>query len=180
MQRDILMRMVADKNYAVLPKQEPHVVKGPDSPVLLEGEGSDTQEIRSVMFTDDLMVTWTTGEPGDVIPWHSHMPGMYQILTTIEGECIWHYKDNNGEKQSIHAGPGDVVFLPGGAENKVEVIGDDPHTHIGTFPRLRVPRIEHLVSETAGVYDPKEMPVGLWYDTMRDKIVKKDDNAFVE
>ena len=108
----------------MLPKQQAFKVHAPDAPTLVEGVGTDLQTVHSVMLTNDMYVTWTTGEPGDSFPIHSHMPEMYQILTTIKGECVWYYKDNDGEEQSIEAGPGDVVYLPGGAENRVEVVGD--------------------------------------------------------
>jgi len=131
---------VADKDYSVLPKQQAFKVHAPDAPDLVEGAGDNLKTVHSVMLTNDMYVTWTTGQPGDVFPLHTHMPEMYQILTTIKGRCVWYYKDNDGNEQSIEAGPGDVVYLPGGAENRVEVIGDEEHIHIGSYPRVRVAR----------------------------------------
>jgi len=170
--------MVAQKDYSVLPSQRAFKIHAPDAPSLAEGETESGVDLRSVMFTNDLMTVYTEASPGEEIPWHSHMPDMYQILINIEGHRIWHYKDNDGEQRSVEAGPGDVVFLPGGAENRVEIVGDGPHKLVATFPRLRVPRVEHLTGEAPGVYDPKEMPVGAWYDTMRDEFVTTDDESF--
>ena len=172
--------MVAEKDYSVLPTQKAHRVHGPSSPAVAEGGTGNNQTIRSVVLTDDISLTWTTGQPGSTIPWHSHMPGLYQLLITTQGHCIWHYKDNEGQEKSIEAGPGDVVYLPGGAENKVEVVGDEPHTHIGVLPREPINRIEQLVGEADDVYDPNELVAGLSIDNTRDRIVHTDDNAFIE
>jgi hypothetical protein len=105
---------------------------------------------------------------------------VYQILVTLEGQRRFHWKDNEGNAKSIDAGPGDVVYLPGGAENKMEVIGDEPHTLLGIYPKTPVTRVEQLVGEhrEQGIYDPKEdIPVGLWYDNVRDEVVQKDDRV---
>lgn len=172
---------VADKSYSVLPKQQAFGVHAPDAPTLFEGVGDNLTDVHSVMMTNDIYMTWTTGQPGDIIPWHSHMPEMYQILTTIKGECIWHYKDNSGDERSIKAGPGDIIYLPGGAENKVEVVGDEEHIHIGSYPRTRVPRVEQLtgiVPDSVEIFDDPGVGVGVDYDNVRDKLIKTDSDAF--
>ena len=179
----IASTMVARKDYSVLPTQQAYKVNALDVPPVHELGQSDSQSIqhiRPVMMTNDFHLTWTTGEPGDVVPWHTHMPSVYQALITTQGQCVWHYKDNDGEDKSIRAGPGDVVYLPGGAENYLEVVGDEPHTHIGVYPKTPVTRVEQLVGEhrEEGTYDPKEkIPVGLWYDNVRDEVVQKHDSA---
>lgn len=174
---------VAEKDYSILPKQRAFGVHGPDAPTLFEGVGDNLTEVHSVMMTNDIYMTWTTGQPGDILPWHSHMPEMYQILTTIKGECIWHYKDNSGNERSIKAGPGDVIYLPGGAENKVEVVGDEEHIHIGSYPRTRVPRVEQLtgiVPDGVELFDDPGVGVGVDYDNVRDNIIKTDSKSFYE
>jgi quercetin dioxygenase-like cupin family protein len=170
--------MVAEKDYSVLPEQRAFKIHAPDAPSLAEGETENGVDLRSVLFTNDLMTVYTEASPGEEIPWHSHMPDMYQVLINIEGRRVWHYKDNEGEERSVEAGPGDVVLLPGGAENRVEILDDGPHKLLGVFPRLRVPRVEHLTGEAEGVYDPKDMPVGAWYDTMREEFVTTDEESF--
>lgn len=176
--------MVSEKDYSVLPEQQAYKIKPDDCPVItepgaLEDEESN-QEIRETVITNDFHVTYTTGEPGDIIPWHTHMPSLYQVLITLEGECIWYYKDNDGEEQSIHAEPGDIVYLPGGAENKVEVVGEDSHTHIGIYPKVPIPRVEQLVGDAENTYDPWELSdsiVGLRIDTDNDEVRHMDEDA---
>lgn len=172
-----------EKNYWALPKQRPFKISAERSPLVAEaGEEEDAppMEIHSTVLTNDLITTWTTGEPGATIPWHSHSPEMYQILFNISGRCVWHYKDNDGEVQSVEGGPGEIVYLPAGAENKVEVVGDEHHLHIGVLKRPRVPRLEHLVGDTAGIYDPREFPAALVYDDMNDEVVRMDEDAVLE
>jgi quercetin dioxygenase-like cupin family protein len=170
-----------EKNYGLLPQQRPLKVSLDESPVL--DEAADTaedeipMEIRPTILTNDVITTWTQGEPGAIVPWHSHSPEMYQVLVNIEGRCVWEYKDNNGEVQSIEGGPGEIIYLPAGAENRVQVVGDEKHTHIGILKRPRVPRIEHLIGDTAGLYDPTEFPAALVMDDMNDRIVRTGDGV---
>ena len=171
---------MVEKDYAVLPTQQAYKVDVDAAPIVAEGktdEGESTMDIRSTVLTNDIIVTWTTGEPGDIVPWHSHSPEMYQILLTTEGECVWYYKDNEGETQSIEAGEDEIVYLPAGAENKMEVTGDGHHTHIGVLKRPRIPRIEHLLGETADLYDAREFPGAFVFDDMNDAVVRMDEDA---
>jgi len=172
-------------DYSVLPKQKAYRIDVNEAPIIDESGDMDEGDegaaaIRSPILTNDNIITWTTGNPGDVIPWHTHSPEMYQILINIEGRCVWHYKDNEGNEQSIEGGPGDIIYLPAGAENKVEVVGDEPHTHIGVLRRPRVPRIEQLIGDAEGVYDHREFPAAFVYDDMNDKVVHMDENAVSE
>ena len=173
--------MNAEKNYEMLPEQQAYSIDVSKSPVLAEaantGPDEAPMEIRSTILTNDCITTWTSGDPGAVIPWHNHSPEMYQVLVNIKGRCVWHYKDNAGEERSIEGGPGDIVYLPAGAENKVEVVGDEEHTHIGFLKRPRVPRIEHLYGETDGLYNPREFPAAFVYDDMNDRIVRQHEEA---
>lgn len=170
-----------EKNYGVLPQQRPLKVSLDESPVLDEaadtGDDEIPMEIRPTILTNDVITTWTQGEPGAVVPWHSHSPEMYQVLVNIEGRCVWEYKDNSGEVQSIEGGPGEIIYLPAGAENRVQVVGDEKHTHIGILKRPRVPRIEHLIGDTAGLYDPTEFPAALVMDDMNDRVVRTGDGV---
>jgi quercetin dioxygenase-like cupin family protein len=174
--------VTVDKNYSMLPTQQAYKIDIDNSPVIAEAgdvneEEVTPMEIRSTILTNDCITTWTQGEPNDVIPWHSHSPEMYQVLVNIDGRCRWHYKGNDGQEKSIVGGPGDIIYLPAGAENKVEVVGDEPHTHIGFLKRPRVPRVEHLYGDTEDLYDPREFPAAFVYDDMNDQVVRKKDKA---
>jgi len=174
------MSQLADIDYSALPTQQAYKVSALDvSPIgqVSQESNQSIQEIRPVMSTNDLNFTWTTGSPGDVIPWHTHVPSIHQILITTEGECRWYYKDSDGTERTIDAGPGDVVYLPGGAANKVEVIGDEPHTHLGVYPKTPIPRVEQQIGIGGNVYDPKSVNYGLWFDNVRDEVVTMDESA---
>lgn len=174
------MSRLADIDYSALPTQQAYKVSAPDvDPIAQISQDVDQsiQDIRPVMSTNDVNFVWTTGEPGDVIPWHTHVPSIYQILVTIEGDCMWYYKDNDGEEQTIHTGPGDVIYLPGGAANKVEVTGDSHHTHLGIYPKTPIPRVEQQLGIGGNVYDPRSVNYGLWYDNVRDEVVTMDESV---
>ncbi len=179
------MGHMVEIDHSALPEQKAYRVSVDKAPVIdesgdMDDEDVGAQVIRAPILTNDNIITWTTGSPGDVIPWHNHSPEMYQILINTEGRCVWHYKDNDGNKQSIEGGPGDIIYLPAGAENKVEVVGDEPHTHIGVLHRPRVPRVEQLVGQTEGVYDHREFPAAFVYDDMNDRVVRMDSDAVFE
>lgn len=174
------MARLADIDYSALPTQRAYNVSALDvDPIAQISQDGDQsiQNIRPVMASMDFNLTWTTGEPGDVIPWHTHVPSIYQMLVNTEGRCVWYYKDNDGEERSIEAGPGDVIYLPGGAANKVEVVGDEPHTHMGIYPKTPIPRVEQQLGMGGNVYDPKSVNYGLWYDNVRDEVVTMDESA---
>lgn len=173
--------MVAEKDYSALPKQQAYKISSDAAPILQEGNTSDDgtgmMEIRSLALSNDIIATYTSGDPGDVVPWHSHSPEMYQILYNVEGECRWYYKDNSNTMKEIEGGPGDAIYLPAGAENKVEVIGDEHHLHIGMLKRPRVPRLEHLLGETEHLYEHHEFPSAFVYDDMNDRLIRSVEEA---
>jgi len=155
-------------------------VHGPDAPTLFEGVGDNLTKVHSAMMTNDIYMTWTTGQPGTSCRGTPTCPRCTRSSTTIKGECIWHYKDNDGEKRSIKAGPGDILYLPGGAENKVEVVGDEEHPH-----RL-VPENARPARRATDGHRPgrrrtvrrSHVPVGADYDNVRDTLHKTDPDSF--
>lgn len=178
--------MVVEKNHQVLPTQKAYKVDAKQSPQIAEAvkyekdDDSPEMDIRGTVLTNDVITTWSEGEPGATIPWHSHSPEMYQVLVNFKGRCKWYYKDNDNQQRSIEGGPGDIIYLPAGAENKVEVVGDEHHVHVGMLKRPRVHRLEHLLGETDGLYDPREFPAAFVFDDMNDRVVRKKESAVSE
>lgn len=162
--------MVFEKDYSNLPPQDAFKVTAKSTKTIpYERE----IQVYTSIKTNDIVQNWITAEPGAVIDWHTHAPDMYQIHTIIEGECTWHYRDNDGETRSIVGREGEVVFLPPGAENKVEVTGDEPLVEIGTTRRSRTGRLERLSGES----DTQTTPSGVVYDDMNGRFVYRDDDA---
>lgn len=161
-----------------LPAQKAHKVSISESPPVLESDVENSQHPRMPIRTNDVWISWTRGDPGDIIEWHTHVPDMYQILIVLEGECRWHYLNNDGEEQTITAEADEVVYLPAGATNKVEVIGEEHHTHMAVSPVSTFNRVEHQLG--GAPYTMDEFNVGLWFDSIRDEIVEADEDALIE
>ena len=169
--------MVVWKDYSRLPEQRAFKIDVHESPIY--DVGNEELTVHSPIQTDDISIIWSESAPGGSLDWHSHSPDFYQILMTIQGECEYHYKDNSGETQTVRAGPGDIVYLPGGAENKREVVGDEEHLQIGALKRTRLGRMEYLLEKG---YDSGTVktPKAFVYDNMNDEIVHIDQNAVTE
>ena len=62
-----------------------------------------------------------------------------------------------------------------------EVVGDEEHIHIGSYPRVRVPRVEQLTGIVPSqLEDPKDFAVGVDFDNVRDEYHERDDSCFEE
>ena len=128
--------------------------------------------------TNEFHISYTDGEPGAAIPWHTHTPNMHQTYIPLEGEVRVNYKDNDGEVCSTEAEPGEMVYLPAGAHNKIEVIGDTRLRMLVVERETLITRVEHLVGEAKGLYDPKNDPeYGLEIDSLRGEVIQQDDEA---
>lgn len=161
-----------DIDYSVLPCQQPYRISIADTPSKDIGLQS-----KHLVWTNDLQLVWAEAEPGISVDWHTHMPGLYQVYVNLEGRMRWEYKDNDGAFQSIEAGPGEAIFIPRGFQNRLEILGNEYHRHIGIFPHAPIGRVEHFL--TGGDYNTRDRAheVGLWYDTVRDEVVSKTDVA---
>jgi quercetin dioxygenase-like cupin family protein len=134
----------------------------------------------------NVMAAYLTAEPGEIINWHTHAPTNAQMAFPIQGKQRWYFKNNSGEITTIETGPGEMVYLPGGIENKVEAIGDEPTIQLDVLPNLRHQRLDQFlgvnkdIEEGGGyAYEREEMPWGLWYDNLQDEAVVKNDDAII-
>lgn len=146
----------------------------------LQPGGADVPQVRvaRAFGGNDYHVTYKEADPGYGLPWHLHSPTNYQLGIPIQGAYEWHYVDNDGKEHSAEIGPGEIAFLPPGAHNKLEVVGDETHKAFVIENEAGVPRIENIIGETKNYYDPWNDPVwGLWYDTYRGKVWEMDENA---
>lgn len=172
------------KDYSVLPRQKPWVVDVGACGKSVREEGDGVYTTQWPLVTNRWIMTFSRGEPGAGLDWHTHMPSGEQFHYCISGEATWYYKDNDGEEQTVTAGPHQAVYLPGGLENRFEVVGDEEdHTHVSFIPKLPIIRVEQLLGESGGKYNPREYsrrgPAALRYDNDRDEVVHKDDDAIL-
>ncbi|MDX1746921.1 MAG: cupin domain-containing protein [Halobacteriales archaeon] len=173
-------------NKAVLPKQVPYRVRMSD---LKTREHSDfdhdsgaehtSRSMRVPIATSDFQVTFWEGAPGESRSWHFHVPSMYQVIYVLQGRILYEYVDDDGDQRRMEAGPGDVLYLPGGFEHRSEVIGDEPNQHLILHPRVPQGRLNAVIGDEdrQGWYHALEDIVGLWYDDVSDRIVKIDEDA---
>jgi quercetin dioxygenase-like cupin family protein len=164
---------VVEKNMSEFPKQQPYVVdveKAPNYPAL------DEWDDYGLIGTNEIGVHWATAEPGDVVDWHTHAPDHYQLSITIEGKNRWYYKDNNDEVKSVDVEAGEALYLPGGAENKLEVLGDERHTHLSIVPQRYMMRMEYHMLKDYNL-PSQSYDRALTIDNLRDKVVHMDKEA---
>lgn len=167
--------MVAEKDRSALPTQKPWKVDCEKSPILDTGFQS-----RKPIETEDVQFIYSTGEPGDVIDWHTHMPDGYQINMCVRGRRKWYYIDNDGNEQTVEIGPNEVVFLPGGMENKVEIVGDEENLTVEIHINEAITRVEQLLGIEGAGYDMEEFKPGLEYDHTHDEVVQMDEDAVID
>lgn len=178
--------MELDVNYQNLPKQQGYVIDISkldfESYDLHPDQDIKTPNAVRAFGSNDFHIGWNRDcEPGTIIPWHAHTPSQYQVGIVLKGKIKWSYKDNDGEEHSVVFGEDEIAYLPAGAVNQVEVVGDEPADFLFIEKETGVPRLEHLVGESDSAYDPWEDPVwGLWLDNYRGEVWEIDEDAVKE
>ena len=182
---------MTDLNFSNLPPQEGFTIdlkklRGFDAnPNAEEFETEDGVMRQPSVLTrafgsNDIHITYLEFEPGEGIPWHTHHPDMYQVYVILEGTLKISFKDRNQEVHTteVHADEEKLVYLPPGAHNQIENPGDETLRVLSTKKETRLPRVDYLVDDAEDAYDPYEDPeYGLEIDTMRGKVLRKQDEA---
>lgn len=167
----------AELNYAFLPDQQGYTV---DLDAAEDFE-IDSMTSRTGVFTNDFRVNMLEGYPGDGLEWHTHMPNIEQTNVCLEGELRAYLEREDGDIQILEIGPGELMYLPGGARHALEVIGEGRHRHLNIFTPDAVGRTEQLRTDIDPPYETKEnWPVALWVDRQRNEVVRKDEGAVDE
>ncbi|WP_458190677.1 hypothetical protein [Haladaptatus sp. NG-WS-4] len=132
-------------------------------------------EFTSHLFrSNDLNISYMESEPGGVLDWHTHTPHMYQINMPVTGQVEISYKDENGNVHTTEAGPGEMIYLPPGAHNKVKAISEDTLRLYVIYRQIIVPQVEQMVGESD---QHSETNPGLEIDTLRGIIHEKQEQA---
>lgn len=165
-------------DYSALPKQQPLKVSLERTP----GMDDDGFVAKHPVITNNWVFSHGQGEPGYSSVWHTHMPEMHQIAYTLEGTIRWRFKNNDGEEERFDLHAGEVAYIPGGMENKIEVVGDQTGSVVLTYPHMQVMGVEQLFTNTDSSRDDgAHLDItGLWYDTARDEIAYKNDDALID
>lgn len=159
------------RNYQVLPDQLAYRI------LIDEVDHFDlnTTQAYPLIFTTDFKCFLLEGSPGDRIEWHRHMPNVDEVIIVLEGQLKCSLRQEDG-MQDIEIYPDELLYLPGGAEHELEVIGEVDHRSFVVFPSTRVDR-EELLQAGDHPYDPDDRPVALWVDRERNDVVAIDEDA---
>lgn len=176
-------------NYQNLPPQKGYKidVRELEAFTVHPEDGRDPDEPKPPKFlsrafgSNEFHITYIEAEPGEMLPWHTHTPIMQQIYMPLKGRVRISYKDNDGEEHHVEGGPYELIYLPPGAHNQIEAVGDED-LHMQVIEReTLITRVEHLIDDDTGVddvYDPKEDPkYGLEIDTLRGRVLEIQDQA---
>ncbi len=152
------------------------------------GQSGDTSAPRNrrALGTNDMHISWAVGEEGDMIPWHTHLPDLYQAVIPYEGALRVSFLDNDGEEKVCEIGEREMMYLPSGAHNQVEFL-ESPTVMLTIHSEVTHPaqRVEHIVNadsatdtDQENVYDPKNVDHwGIEYDNLRGKIISIDEDS---
>lgn len=142
------------------------------------GEEPPFDVVTRPLGTNEFHLAYIEGDPGDAIPWHTHTPIMHQAYIPLEGRIEVSYRDNDGEVHSVEAEPDEIVYLPAGAHNKIKAVGEGRVRMLVVERETLIPRVEQLVGESEGLYDPQEDPeYGLEIDTLRGRVLQREEGA---
>lgn len=159
-----------------LPEQKMYKVRVEDvSPVEQGGGGV---RARPLFKTNELVLFYFEIDPSGMIDWHTHVPDMDEITMCLQGRAEYTLERGDGSHQTIEVGPMECAYLPGGARNKIETVGDRTHAGIVVHKSTSVARLENLEDFTPS--DSSGWPIALWIDRLRDEIVDKDNCAVSE
>lgn len=145
-----------------------------------EGEMPQPSFMTRAFGSNDIHITYLEMEPGEGIPWHTHAQDMYQVYTILKGTFRVSFKDKDGEIHTAEVSAEDnkLIYLPPGAHNRVESVGDDTLHLLSMKKETRITRVDYLVGDADDAYDPWSDPAyGLEIDTMRGKVLQRQDDA---
>lgn len=162
--------------YTHLPEQKMYKVRAEEVNSVEQVEGQ--VRTRPLFTTNELVLLYFEIEPSGIIDWHTHVPDMDEISMCLEGRAKYTLEREDGSYQTIEIGPMEFVYLPGGARNKVEAVGDRTHCGMVVHQFTSVARLENLKDFTSN--DESDSSMALWIDRKRDEVVTKDDNAVSE
>ena len=128
--------------------------------------------------TNDFPSSDIEGDPGQAIPWHTHTPITQQASIPTNGRVRVGYTDTDEETHSTEAGPGEMASLPAGAHTKIEAIGEDRLEMLVVERETLIGRVEQLLEDSEGGYDPKDDPASSpGIDSLRGEVIRRDADA---
>ncbi|MFC7189987.1 cupin domain-containing protein [Halocatena marina] len=160
-------------SHAHLPEQKMYKVRAEEASSVEQVEG----QVRAypLFTTNDLVLLYFEMGPSGMIDWHTHVPNMDEVSMCLEGRARYTLEREDGSHQTIEVGPMEFVYLPGGARNKIETVGEQVHKGMVIHRPVSVARLENLEDFTPS--DGDDWPMALWIDRKRDEVLEKDEDA---
>lgn len=177
-----------DIDFTSLPKQQGYTIDieelenfelHPDADEYEHSE-EDTPEpkLSARMFEgNEVKAAWIEADPGEAIPWHTHDPDQYQLLFPFQGRVKVSYIDNDGSEHETEAEAMTMVYLPSGAHNRIEAVGEESLKLLAIERKTAVSRVEQVIAEVPGVYDEKDASSALNLDTLRGVVHDIDEDV---
>lgn len=159
-------------NFEAVPDQTPYKVSLHDTDYFEIPGGLS----HPLVFTSDLATFLFEGDPGGGFDWHTHNPEIDQQYLCLKGSCRFTLEQPDGSHQTVELESGELLYLPGGARHKMEIIGDERHEGIDINRHTASGRLEMLLPEFE-TFDKKEWPIALWIDKLRNEVIQKNEKA---
>lgn len=143
-------------------------------------EGADAEDVHhppQTIRTNEFRCLYFELEPDETIDWHTHVPDFDEVNLCLEGRAKYTLEREDGSYQTLEVGPMEFVYVPGGARNKIEVVGDQTHRSLSVARFVSVARLEALEGKTeSAAPGDTDWPDSLFVDRKRDEVVAKNED----
>jgi mannose-6-phosphate isomerase-like protein (cupin superfamily) len=175
---------MVDIDYENLPAQQGYVIDTnelADDQSHHRAEGETADVVQRLFATNELRIAYVEMGVGQEFARHTHTPDLYQIYFPVEGTLGVSYIDNDGQEQYGEAEPGEVLYLPPGADNKLVNAGDT-RLRIFTADQAKpVSRVGQIIEgEADSQYAPDEAEHLLRIDPYRGTVFEKNGDLVRE
>lgn len=161
----------AELSHTHLPSQQLYKIQ------TAQAEGADASDVEhppQTIRTNEFRCLYFELHPGEKLDWHTHVPGLDEVNLCLAGRARYTLEREDGSHQTLEIGPMEFVYVPGGARNKIEVVGGQTHRSLSVARAASVARMEALEdTETDG---ETEWTDALFVDRKRDEVVARNDD----
>ncbi|WP_267162848.1 cupin domain-containing protein [Halovenus salina] len=160
--------------YSQLPEQTMYKIQ------TAQADGADADDVAhppQTIRTNELRCLYFELRPDEKLDWHTHTPGLDEVNLCLDGRAKYTLEREDGSHQTLVVEPMEFVYVPGGARNKIEVVGDQTHRSLSVARAASVARLEALDGSDGdeGTRET-EWTDSLFVDRKRDEVVAKNED----
>ncbi|WP_092701824.1 cupin domain-containing protein [Halovenus aranensis] len=168
-----------ERAFAHLPEQTMYKIQ------TARAKGADADDVAhppQTIRTNEFRCLYFELHPDEQLDWHTHTPGLDEVNLCLAGRAKYTMEREDGCHQTLVIEPMEFVYVPGGARNKIEVVGDQTHRSLSVARAVSVARLEALEGSDAedDVSGDSESTDSLFVDRKRDEVVAKNDDLVSE